>query len=113
MVDYTINLLPKKDMMEAMICLLRDQSYDLQTINQTRADPVRFVPIAISIETKTPNASEQEASIQLGLWVAAYFNRIRSLTHGNAVMPTLPLLGVFGARWSLRFARDCAKQIVC
>ncbi len=102
MVDYSINLLPNEDIKNAIIRLLRVQSYDLQTINQTRADPVRFRPIAISIETKTPNASQQEASIQLGMWVAAYFNRIRTLTRESHVMPTLPLLSVSGAKWYLR-----------
>jgi hypothetical protein len=51
--------------MEDMILrLLESQPYDLRTINQTMCDQVWYLPIAISIETKTPDASEQEAKIQ-------------------------------------------------
>jgi len=93
--------------------LLESQPYDLRTINQTMYDHVRYLPIAISIETKTPDASEQEAKIQLGMWVAAHFNRLRMLSHENAVLPTLPLLYVSGNWWYLHFACDGARCIVC
>jgi hypothetical protein len=100
--------------MEDMILhLLESQPYDLRTINQTMCDQVRYLPIAISIETKTPDASEQEAKFQLGMWVVAHFNRLRMLSHENAILPTLPLLYVSGNWWYLHLAGDGARCILC
>ena len=112
MVDYSISLVPNQDMHDAIIRLLKNEAYELQTINQTRSDPLRFRPIAISIETKKASLAGQGARIQLGMWVAAHFNRIRALKDESLIMPTLPLISVAGAEWHLHFARDCDKQIV-
>jgi hypothetical protein len=112
-VDYTINLLPNDEMEDTILRLLEGQPYDLQTINQTMCSHVRYLPIAISIETETPDTSEQEAKIQLAMWAAAHFNRLRTLLHENAVLPTLPLLYVSGNWWYLHFACDRARRIVC
>ena len=74
MIDFTINLIPNGEMDNLIRRLLQHQPPDLQTINQTAYGPVRFEPIAISIETMTPDASQGEAKMQLGVWVAAHFN---------------------------------------
>jgi len=71
-----------------------------------------FLPFAISIETKTLDASQEEAKIQLGMWAAAQFNRLRMLVDTNTVLPTLPLLSVSGPEWYLHFACDRDQQIV-
>jgi len=112
-VDYTINLQPDDEMKHLIVGLLRSQPYALQTINQTMQGPVRYLPIAISIETKTPGESEEDAMIQLAMWAAAHFNRLRMLSRENTVSLTLPLLYVRGAEWSLRFACDRDRQTVC
>src|SRR5256714_1256974 len=112
-VDYTINLQPNNEMRGMILRLLEGQPFGLRTINQTMCDHVRYLPIAISIEAKTPDASAQEAKIQLGMWVAAHFNRLRTLSHENVVLPTLPLLYVSGKWWYLLFACDRAQHIVC
>src|SRR5437588_10096473 len=52
-VGYTINLQPDNEMKHPILGLLRRQPYALQTINQTMQGRVRYLPIAISIETKT------------------------------------------------------------
>jgi hypothetical protein len=113
MIDFTINLIPNGETDDLIRRLLRYQPPDLQTINQTAYSPVRFEPIAISIETKTPDASQGEAKMQLGVWVAAHFNRLRMLSHEDPVSLTLPLLYVSGTQWFLLFACDSAQQIVC
>jgi hypothetical protein len=113
MVGFTVNLDPDDEMYEKILCVIQNQPYGLQTINQTNFTPVRFRPIAISIETKTPNAPEEDAMIQLGMWVAAHFKRMRIFSHEKLVTPTLPLLYVSGAQWSLLFAIDRGKHVVC
>jgi hypothetical protein len=113
MVDYTVNLVPNDEIYKQILLLIRNQPYGLQTINQTNYTPVRFRPIAISIETKTPNAPEEEAKVQLGIWVAAYFDRIRMFSYEKPVTLTLPLLYVSGAHWFLLFACDRGQHVVC
>jgi hypothetical protein len=113
LVNYTINLLPDKKIDSVIRLLLQNQPANLETINQTMYNPVRCQPIAISIETKTPDAPEQDAEVQLGVWVAAHFNRLRMLSQEDPVSLTLPLLYVSGAQWFLLFASDSAEQIVC
>jgi hypothetical protein len=112
MVDYTINLRPDNEMENLIRLLLQSQPRGLQTINQSMYCPLRFSPIAISIETKTPDAPEQKAKIQLGMWAAAHFNRL-SMFSTVLVLPTLPLLYVSGDQWFLLFACDRAERIVC
>jgi len=111
MVDYTINLQPTDEMRQMILRLLESQPYHLQTINQTMSNHVRYLPIAISIATQTLDAPEQEAKVQLGMWVAAHFNRLRLLSD-QTVLPTLPLLYVSGKWWYLLFACDCPQRIV-
>jgi len=111
--DYTINLQPDKEMNNLIVDLLRSQPCALQTINQTMSGYVRYLPIAISIKTKTHDESDEDAMVQLAVWAAAHFNRLRMLTHENTVSTTLPLLYIRGAEWSLRFACDRDKEIVC
>jgi len=113
MVDYTVNLIPNDEMYEKIISMLRSQPHGLQTVNQSNYNPLRFRPIAISIETKAPDAPKEEAKIQLGMWAAAYFDRIRMLSDKKPVTVTLPLLYVSGAEWFLLFACDRGQRVVC
>ena len=100
--------------MEDMILrLLESQPYDLRTINQTMCDHVRYLPIAISIETKTPDTSEQEAKIQLGMWTAAQFNRLRMLLQECGLAHTFALVCLRPLVVSALFACDRAQRIVC
>jgi hypothetical protein len=113
MVDYAINLVPNEEMHEHIRLLVRNQPSGLQTINHTNCAAVRFQPIAISIGTGTRNAPEEEARVELGMWVAAHFNRIRMLSHKHLVPLTLPLLYVSSAQWFLFVACDRGQRIVC
>ncbi|KAK7212264.1 hypothetical protein V2G26_019442 [Clonostachys chloroleuca] len=85
-------------------------------INHTNYQPLLYRPIAVSIETKTPNGSDDEvAKTQLSIWVTGHFARLRSLSSTSndtiAVGMTLPLLTVRGGEWSLWFARDTGDGI--
>ncbi|KAH8669438.1 hypothetical protein BGZ61DRAFT_315944, partial [Ilyonectria robusta] len=72
--------------------------------------PLRYRPIAISIETKTPDGSGQEAKTQVSVWAAAYMARLRALSGTSksamALGVTLPLVTVRGGEWSVLFAKD-------
>ncbi|KAL1639134.1 hypothetical protein SLS58_008221 [Diplodia intermedia] len=104
MVDYAIYLCPERaGIKQAIDGLLQRQPLGLQSVNQTRYDSLRHRPIAISVETKTPDASEEQAKVQLIVWAAAQLNRLRMLSPGVQLL-VLPLLFVSGPSWHLLFA---------
>ncbi|KAF4982283.1 hypothetical protein FZEAL_2069 [Fusarium zealandicum] len=112
MVDFCITL-GGADMTDAVKGRLKPGTY--KSINHTDYQPLRFRPIAISIETKTPDGSSQEAKAQLSVWTTAYIARLRQLagTSDNAsgLGITLPIVTVRGGQWELLFAVDRADQI--
>ncbi|KAF2835311.1 hypothetical protein M501DRAFT_942250, partial [Patellaria atrata CBS 101060] len=76
-----------------------------RTINPSDYSPLCHEPIAVSIETKTPDGSREKALVQLSIWVTAHFNRLRALAP-DPITVTLPLIFVSGEHWELMFARD-------
>ncbi|KAH7112688.1 hypothetical protein EDB81DRAFT_735162 [Dactylonectria macrodidyma] len=102
-------------------------------LNQTPYDPIRFGANAISIETKTGTNGLHEARLQIGIWVAAWHNRMKILlqqdtdqedtesepnraanTRGNGksdLLVTLPVIIVVEHDWKLFFACDRGNQI--
>ncbi|KAJ3454693.1 hypothetical protein MRS44_013293 [Fusarium solani] len=83
---------------------------DPYSINHSSTSPLRYQPIAISIETKVRAGSEQESKAQLAVWATSHLKRLRllsvtSTTH-ITVDTTLPLVQVNGGVWMLLFLRD-------
>lgn len=90
----------------------------LSCINHTPSSYARLLtkPIAVSIETKTNDANESEGTVQLALWVATHFNRLRALHSGELgrrrqVSMPLPLIAVLGSQYRLYFAVDDEDEI--
>ncbi|EEU35521.1 uncharacterized protein NECHADRAFT_9732, partial [Fusarium vanettenii 77-13-4] len=84
--------------------------------------PLRWRPIAVNIETKTPDGSSQEGMAQLSVWAATHFERLRALKKSKAAIlgesqkeealsTALPLLLIQGSTWSLFFAVDGTDRI--
>ncbi|KAM0418933.1 hypothetical protein ACHAPT_012091 [Fusarium lateritium] len=126
--DYVPQHGPGIDLQSKMVdfCLVLDDDETIQvakdrlrpgnrrTINHTEYQPLRFRPIAISIETKTPDGSSQEARAQLSVWTTAYVARLRELAGTSAAGGldlTLPILTVRGGQWELSFIIDRADAI--
>ncbi|KAH8662647.1 hypothetical protein BGZ61DRAFT_368597 [Ilyonectria robusta] len=90
----------------------------VQYINQTQYPPLQFRPISVSIETKASGSAE-EGKLQLGVWSAAWHQRMRALlnsgatksTDGERRIITLPLLLVVGHEWKIFFACDRGDHI--
>ncbi|KAF5979015.1 hypothetical protein FCOIX_5560 [Fusarium coicis] len=59
---------------------------------------------APSIKTKIANGGAEEARVQLGVWVAAWHQRIRMLMGPKQAIVTLPLILVLEHKWQLLFA---------
>jgi hypothetical protein len=70
------------------------------SINHTDYEPLRHFPIAISIETKRPDGSEEEGSLQMGVWQAAQWNMLRTMARdGDPPLEFLLGIIVIGQDW--------------
>ncbi|PSN58778.1 hypothetical protein BS50DRAFT_509817 [Corynespora cassiicola Philippines] len=111
MIDYAINLGPPLFSEDQVITRLATSLPPLQrTINPSDYSPLCYNPVAISIETKSPDGSKENGEVQLSVWAMAYFNRLRTLTQ-DPVSITLPLILVSDEHWKLMFARDLENAI--
>jgi hypothetical protein len=88
------------------------------SINATATEHVRFEPIAVSFETKRAAIDEDDAHVQLGMWAAAHFARLRQLVcarNGGASveevrLPILPLVIIQGHDWKMMVAEAVRDQ---
>lgn len=109
LVDYAICI--KGDLIEPMLNrimnILRFEPPDSQYINHTAFEPLRFQPIAVSIESKIASGNEAEATTQLSVWVLAHFKRLQGIIKHSGVtseMPVLPLINIQGEEWVVTLA---------
>src|SRR5205814_9912247 len=84
----------------------------VESINQTDYTPLRLRPVAVSIETNTPDGMEREGKTQLCVWAAAHVLRVRSLAGLDKVDITFPLVLVVGSTWTLFFLTDQGDELV-
>ena len=125
MVDYGIVIQPTVDsILEANIERFCSE-LQIDSVNQTNPNHVRFTPIAISIETKRAAIEEDQAMLQLNTWVSAHFAKLDSLVgsyapnekakaevKAKAIMPILPLVKIQGHDWKLLIAEKKADLIL-
>ncbi|KAJ1323292.1 PD-(D/E)XK nuclease superfamily [Microdochium nivale] len=84
------------------------------TINQSAYYPIHDRPLAISIETKTPDAGEGDALTQLAIWISCGHRKLHQLmgpSSETSRLPSLPILRVVGHTWTLAFAIDLGDRI--
>ena len=119
LVDYAITLDPSTIFLDRIVSKLNElrhlsiesmNSNATSSINCTSAEWIRFNPIAISIETKRAAILQDEAHLQLGIWTAAHFAKLRQLMqHSRRLeskdLPILPVILVQGHDWKMMFAR--------
>ncbi|KAI4130379.1 MAG: hypothetical protein LQ347_003410 [Umbilicaria vellea] len=99
MVDYAICLESDSadPMFDRMRNALRSEPLNLQYINHTSFEPVRFRPIAVSIETKVAG-NEADATTQLSVWVVAHFKCLQAIMQRSGAcleMMVLPLINPY------------------
>lgn len=117
MVDFVITL-DSTSVVAAAKDQIRLQGGSPRSINHTEYQPLRYRPIAISIETKPTNGSIDEGMTQLAVWSSAYMSRLKELSTtsdkaaaGVGIGVTLPLLLVRGSQWSLMMAVDQVREM--
>lgn len=108
MVDYAICLEidQSEPLFDRMRAALQSESTESQYINHTSFEPVRFRPIAVSIETKIAG-NEAEATTQLLVWMLAHFKRLRKIMQHSGVEPemiVLPLVHIQSHEWFITLA---------
>ncbi|KAF6527977.1 hypothetical protein HZS61_008279 [Fusarium oxysporum f. sp. conglutinans] len=111
MIDWGITMRPSEYTAEHISEVLDSLPHNKRSINQTIYGPVRNDPIAVSIETKIASGLIEEARGQLGLWVAAWHQRMRALRISDEQIITLPLILVMEHQWKLMFACDQGNAI--
>ncbi|KAF5022532.1 hypothetical protein F66182_5434 [Fusarium sp. NRRL 66182] len=112
MVDFALALEPDQDL-AAIIQQFMKTSPDA-TLNQTAYYPLKTRPAPVFIETKTSAANSETASVQLGVWIAAWHESMRSLLKlGKFDEPviTVPCIQVTEGTWTLMFAVDAGEEL--
>ncbi|KAM3537102.1 hypothetical protein ARSEF1564_009974 [Beauveria bassiana] len=115
MIDYVVALRPSDTLRALIDAFLLGEPRERNSINQTRYMPLQKRPAPIFIETKTTSGVQDGASVQLGVWLAAWYERLRTLTalagSPQEKLITLPLIQVTSGVWTLMFAVDEGTQI--
>lgn len=97
-----------KKRIEEVVCT---QPFGLETINQSVYGPLTRRPVGVIIETKSAN-DLKEGRIQLAVWTAAWYQRMRALRGNHRPrFVTLPLLLGGENSWNLYFACDRGDQV--
>lgn len=112
MVDYALALqLPQPHPLRRRLGIhVRDNCDGDLTFNQTAYFPLVHAPAGVFIETKADGGSANDGQVQLGLWVASWFKRIRMINTYSVRLPFLPLLLIEKDQWNCFFA--CYAQDV-
>ncbi|KAI5455743.1 hypothetical protein BGZ63DRAFT_397869 [Mariannaea sp. PMI_226] len=112
MVDFALVLEPDQDL-AAIIERLTKFPHDA-TVNQTAYFPLKNRPAPVFIETKTAAGNGETADVQLGIWIAAWHESMRSLMKRGGMVErviTVPLIQVTEERWTIMFAVDAGSEI--
>lgn len=78
-----------------------------ESINHSNHPPLLSNPIVISIETKAAAPNQEEAELQMGVWMAAHFARLRALVvcqYERRPSPSMPRQDVFAVETEWRRA---------
>ncbi|KAJ4253974.1 hypothetical protein NW762_010375 [Fusarium torreyae] len=114
MVDFALVLQPDDELEHLIDRFLSSQSMGYNTINQTKYEPLRCRPAPICIETKTVSGTLESANVQLGVWVAAWHERIRNIMAIEGIYEkiiTVPVIQVIDDVWTVLFAVDTGSEI--
>ncbi|KAH8676927.1 hypothetical protein BGZ61DRAFT_590981 [Ilyonectria robusta] len=99
--------------LEALIKTFTNSS-PTATVNQTAYYPLKTRPAPVFIETKTSAGNIEAAKVQLGVWIAAWHESIRSIMRRGGDeerIITVPIIQVVNGTWILMFAVDAQTEI--
>ncbi|KAF1733226.1 hypothetical protein CRV24_007125 [Beauveria bassiana] len=115
MVNFALVVHPSSVLQTLIDQFLKGEPWETQSINQTRYEPLRTRPAPIFIETRTVSGTKENANVQLGIWVAAWRQRMRSMMAlagaEEEKLLTLPVIQVMDSAWSVSFVVDHGTHI--
>ncbi|GKU23081.1 unnamed protein product [Fusarium langsethiae] len=103
MIDYTLLLRPDTRLSTDIKTFI-DAREGPKTFNQSTSEHLRYKPTGVFIETKTDMKRHSEGKVQLGIWLASWFERTAQFAATKITL--MPVLLVVCARWELHFAFD-------
>ncbi|GKU12050.1 methyltransferase type 11 [Fusarium langsethiae] len=109
MVDFAIVLIPDEALQGTIDDFLSKQTH--ATINQTTYDALATRPAPVFIETKASNSMVSRSQVQLGIWTAAWFQRLRVAQSAKDPI-AIPVIQVYGHVWHVLFAMDDKDKIL-
>lgn len=115
MVDFALVLEPKDELKTVIDEFLDAQPTGDNTITQTLYEPLRTRPACVFIETKIASGNIDAANCQLGVWVAAWHERMRSIINTGGSQEkvlTIPVIQVISSIWTILFVVDTGSEIV-
>jgi hypothetical protein len=110
LVDFAITLIPQTITQEAITNWLRSQPPNMHTVSQSRYPQLRLNPTIVPLEVSV-SGLENEAKIQMAIWVSAWHERVRLLGRTGLVI-ALPVIIVLSHQWYMYFAIDHGNRIV-
>ena len=108
MINFTLNLHPTRYSDLHLALELFVDNLRLRSFNSSTYEPLCASPIGVVIETNVKAGSIFETGIQLGVWLAAWFRRVRDFSQETTFVPAII---VNGPRWELWFAFDKGNHI--
>ncbi|KAF5020440.1 hypothetical protein F66182_7519 [Fusarium sp. NRRL 66182] len=112
MVDFALALEPESSL-RTVIERYTKLSAD-GTINQTSYFPLRNRPAPVFIETKTTSGNLETSGVQLGVWIAAWHESLRSIMRRSELgerIITIPLIQVLEGTWTVMYAVDGGDEL--
>ncbi|KAI1108186.1 hypothetical protein F5Y14DRAFT_437151 [Nemania sp. NC0429] len=115
-VDYVLVIKPLDNTLfsNTIEAIIKEESHSAGTptaINHTNYQPIRFSPIACSIETKKPNQAK-DPRLQLFTWGAAWHKRIGQVRPtSSTLIPSALLIQVEGHFWSIHYLCDQGEEM--
>ncbi|EGU73389.1 hypothetical protein FOPG_16257 [Fusarium oxysporum f. sp. conglutinans race 2 54008] len=109
MVDFALVLIPNNVLEDKITRFLANQEYP--TVNQTMYDALSRRPVPVSIEIKTSAGVMDRSHVQLGIWTAAWYQRLRAVKSTKNPI-AIPVIQVHGDVWTVMFARDNKDKIL-
>lgn len=120
-VDFGVHLRPSAKLEDAILAYKRKHRSDSLTINTTVYPDLDDMPLALYIETKTRDGNLAKGQMQLGIWAAVHFIKLREIIvnrdaeeadlgpHGKKLQ-TIPLVLAQGTNWMGYFASATQKS---
>lgn len=108
LVDFALVLIPDAALEDKITRFFANQEYP--TVNQTLYDALSRRPAPVFIETKTSAGMINRSHVQLGIWTAAWYQRLRAVQSTKDPI-AIPVIQVHGNVWSVMFAKDDKNKI--